>query len=183
MKEISLNILDIIRNSVRAGATKIDLRVSESVKKNMLEIEIEDNGEGMDRNMLIAVEDPFVTSRLTRKVGLGIPLLKQHAELTGGKFTIESKKGTGTRVVAGFVKDHIDRQPMGDLPGVLRLLLFSEKSIDFNYLHCTDKGEYSFSSSEARQVLGVDDFTDISLLNDIVTMLTNNLLEIEAELN
>ncbi|MFW5877720.1 MAG: ATP-binding protein [bacterium] len=182
MKEIALNILDITRNSVRAGAKKIRIEIRESDKSNSLVIKIIDNGCGIDEKMLLTVDDPFTTSRTTRKVGMGIALMKYHAELTGGKLDIESERGKGTSLRAEFVKDHIDRQPVGDICGIIKLLLISEKNIDFEYLHSTDEGQYEFSTKEAREVLEIDDLSHPGLAGDISNMLKENLLELNAEI-
>lgn len=182
MKEIALNILDIARNSVRAGAKKIRIEIVESDQSNSMVIKIIDDGHGMEKEMLLTVDDPFTTSRTTRKVGLGIPLLKQHAELAGGKLWMESEKGLGTVLLAEFVKDHIDRQPMGDICGIIKLLLISEKQIEFEYFHSTDKGKYEFSTIEAKEILETDDLSDPSLAKDISNMLKENLMDIEAEI-
>jgi anti-sigma regulatory factor (Ser/Thr protein kinase) len=181
MKEIALNILDITRNSVRAGARNIKLEIVESEKSNSLVISIHDDGSGIDPMLLKTVEDPFTTSRTTRKVGMGIPLLKYHAEITGGRLQIRNKEEGGTVLRVEFVKDHIDRQPMGDLIGIFRLLLISEKDIDFEYFHSTDKGSYSFSTMEAKEILGTDNLSDSQLATDISKMLKSNLIDIDAE--
>lgn len=182
MKEISLHILDITRNSVRAEAKNIGIDIRESDRTNSLEVEITDDGHGMTREMLDVVEDPFTTSRTTRKVGMGIPLLKQHAEITGGAFSIESEYRSGTKLKARFVKDHIDRQPMGDICGVLKMLLMSEKDIEFVYNHSTDHGIYTFTSKEAKEVLEIKDFSDYQLVNQIAEMIKENLKDIHAEI-
>jgi hypothetical protein len=183
MKEISLNILDIVQNSIRAGAKNIRLEIIESDQSNSLVIKIVDDGSGMDKDTLARIDDPYTTSRKTRKVGMGIPLLKYHAEITGGSLKISSIPGEGTEIFAGFKKDHIDRQPMGDICGVLKLLLMAEKEIDFEYHHTTDEGNFSFSSREAKSVLEVEDFSDFILAGEIYNLLKNNLLEIGAEFN
>ena len=182
MKEIALNILDIVGNSVRAQAKNIRIEIIESDQSNSLVIKIIDDGKGMDKDFLDKVDDPFTTSRHTRRVGLGIPLLKQHAELAGGVFSIQSYPEKGTTVSAEFRKDHIDRQPIGDICGVLRLLLLSESEIDFEYYHSTDKGEYEFSGNEAKKILEVDDLNDIGLVDEIINILNNNLIGINAQI-
>ena len=98
MKEISLHILDIMQNSVVAGASIIELTVTEDASKDILSFSVKDNGKGMSEEFLLAVTDPFTTGRTTRKVGLGIPLLKHAAELTGGGIDIKSKLGEGTTI-------------------------------------------------------------------------------------
>ena len=104
MRELSLNILDIVENSVRAGATLI--KVSVIAKDGFLTIEIADDGKGMSEEFLRSVTDPFTTTRTTRKVGMGIPLFKMAAETANGSFDIKSKLGAGTTVTAKFEIDH-----------------------------------------------------------------------------
>jgi signal transduction histidine kinase len=113
MQELSLHILDLVRNSIAAGATKVIISIYQ--KGNFLYISISDNGKGMDKDTLRSVESPFMTSRNTRKVGLGIPLFKAAAEQSGGTFEIESAENVGTRVTGSFGIDSIDRQPLGEL--------------------------------------------------------------------
>ena len=183
MKEISLNILDIVRNSVEAGAKKLRIEIRESDQSDAMMIKIIDNGCGMEEEFLQRVEDPFTTSRKTRKVGMGIPLLKMQAKQAGGALHIESQPGIGTKLTATFMKSHIDRQPMGDIIGVIKLLLMSEKGIDIDYYHSTDKGGCEFSSKEAKEVLGVTSFNEPGLAREIANLLKENLLDIGAEIN
>jgi hypothetical protein len=114
---------------------------------------------------------------------MGIPLLKMQAMQAGGSLHIESQPGTGTKLTATFVKSHLDRQPMGDIIGVLKLLLMAEKGIDIDYFHSTDKGEYEFSSKEAKEVLGVTSFNNPVLAREIANLLKENLLDLGAEIN
>ena len=182
MKELALHIMDVAQNSIRARATVIDISISESNKNNRLVIEIRDNGEGIPDEILTKITDPYTTSRTTRKVGLGLPLLRHHVELTGGRIGIYSQQGRGTRVEAIFVKDHIDLQPLGDLPGVIKLLLAANPEIDFTYTHETDNGKFIFSSAEAREMLEVKAFNDYSLLEQIKELLIENLTDIGVDL-
>lgn len=121
MRELSLNILDIAENSLRAKATLVNIDVEVSDEK--VTITIKDNGCGMDKEFLARVTDPFTTTRTTRKVGLGLPLIKMEAEMAGGTFEISSATGEGTTVKTTFAKDHIDRPPLGDLGGTIAALL------------------------------------------------------------
>lgn len=182
MKEIALNILDIVRNSVSAGAKNIIVEVVESDQSNSMVIKIIDDGRGIESELLKKVDDPFTTSRKTRKVGMGIPLLKQHAEMTGGSFQIESEVNKGTTVLASFVKDHIDRQPLGDICGIFKMMLVSEESINFKYVHYTDKGNFRISTREAKEILEVTNFRDIKLATEVTNVLRENLQEIGAEI-
>ena len=131
MTTIALNILDIVQNSIRADASLINLSINESASSDILEIRIEDDGSGIPAEMLDTVTDPFTTSRTTRKTGFGLALLKHHAELTGGKIDIKSSKGSGTVVTAEFRLSHIDIQPLGDVAGVMIILIAGNPGIDF----------------------------------------------------
>lgn len=181
MKEIALNILDITQNSLKAGARNIRIQIREMEEPDLLEIYIEDDGSGMDPAILERIEDPYTTTRTTRKVGLGIPLLKYHAELCGGSLVIQSKPGSGTRVTAAFQLRHIDRQPLGDVSGVIRILLMSAEGVEIEYKHVTDLGDYSFSSKEVKQVLEIDSISDFKLLEQLREMISENLEELGSE--
>lgn len=178
MTELSLNILDIVQNSIRASATEIRIIINESASSDKIEITVKDNGKGIPAYLLSKVDDPFITTRTTRKTGLGLPLLKHHAKLAGGDMKIISKEGAGTEVIAWFGYSNIDRQPMGDIPGVLIILISANPTMEFLYIHKTDKGNYSFSTSETRKLLEIKDLSGNSLLNDIKQMIEENIRSI-----
>jgi Histidine kinase-, DNA gyrase B-, and HSP90-like ATPase len=180
MKELSLNILDIVQNSIRAKANEISVEIIESVVTDIYQIVIRDNGTGIPEEILKNVTDPFVTTRTKRRMGLGLPLLKYHAELTGGSLKIESETGKGTNIRADFSNSHIDRQPLGDISGVLLILLASDPGIDFTYIHKTDNGEYRFSAKETMEYLEIETLNDRNLLDLIGNMIDENLIKIEA---
>jgi anti-sigma regulatory factor (Ser/Thr protein kinase) len=180
MKEIALHIMDIVQNSITARASEIQIHIRESAKNNNLSLVIEDNGSGISKEMIKRVMDPYTTSRTTRKVGMGLSLLKHHAELTGGRISIHSEPGSGTKLNVVFIRDHIDIQPMGDLPGVLKLLLAANPEIDFIFSYTTDSGEYTFSSAEAKEILEVKDFNNFYLLEQLKALIIENLEEIGA---
>lgn len=121
MRELSLNILDICENSLRAKATEV--RVDVDVSQQTIAISVVDNGCGMTAEFLAKVTDPFTTTRTTRKVGLGLPLIKMEAEMSGGTFDITSAVGKGTTVTTTFLRDHIDRPPMGNLGETITALM------------------------------------------------------------
>lgn len=123
MKELALHLLDIAENSVAANAQNITISVLFNTEQDLLQLSIEDDGKGMDAERLQRITDPFVTSRTTRKVGLGIPLFKAAAESCNGSFDIQSALGQGTKVTAIFQESHIDRMPLGDLKSTLISLL------------------------------------------------------------
>lgn len=160
MKEISLNILDIAENSVKAGATLIEISLTQT--GTILQIVIKDNGCGMSPETLKQVENPFYTTRTTRSVGLGIPFYKLAAEQTGGSVTIESVQESessaqhGTTVTAVFYTDHIDFMPLGDMVSTVCTLIHGSPDIDFLYRHQTEQGSIELDTRAVRQVLGED---------------------------
>ena len=133
MRELALNILDVAENSLRANATKIQIDVD--VADDTIRITVADNGRGMSEDFLSRVADPFTTTRTTRKVGLGLPLIKMEAEMSGGSFGITSEVGVGTMVTTTFGRNHIDRPPMGNLAETLVALLpdLGETRLIFSY--------------------------------------------------
>ena len=157
MKELSLNILDITENSVKAKATLTEIKITE--KKNALTITITDNGTGMTREVLSSVTDPFYTTRSTRRVGLGIPLFKDAAEQTGGRLDITSRHidefpdSHGTVVSAEFDKGHIDCPPLGDVISTVTTLIQGHPDTDFLYIHNIDGKEVRIDTRELRAVL------------------------------
>ena len=180
MKELSLNILDITYNSIKAKAETIEITVSESVQKNIVEIEIKDNGCGMSEEFVQRVTDPFVTTRTTRKVGLGIPLFKQSAEDTDGSFSIRSKVGEGTVVYASFRLDHLDRAPIGDMSGTLVSLIQANDKIRFIYRHVTDSGTFILDTDEFHEQLGDVPLSEPAVLNWIGEYINENLDAIQG---
>lgn len=154
MQEISLHILDIIQNSIVAGASLIRLELTEDTDADVLSFTVTDNGKGMSPEMTKKVIDPFTTGRTTRKVGLGIPLLKAAAESTGGGIELSSRIGEGTVVSARFGYGHIDRQPLGDMAETMVGLITSHSDIDFVYTHRFNDKEYSTDTREIKKILG-----------------------------
>lgn len=158
MKELSLNILDIAENSVKAGATLITVSLTQA--GNVLTIEITDDGCGMDAETVRRVTDPFYTTRTTRKVGLGLPLLKLEAEQTGGTLTVTSRTAAqcpenhGTTVRATFHTDHIDCMPLGDVTATLVTLIQGHPQEELAFSHRTDAGTVTLDTRQLREVLG-----------------------------
>ncbi len=157
MKELSLNILDVSENSVKAGASLIEITITEDA--STLTVSIKDNGCGMSEETLKSVTNPFYTTRTTRSVGLGIPLLKLAAEQTGGRIEIASQQDDGlcdehgTVIIAYFFKNHIDFTPLGDVISTVTTLIQGHPDVDFLFIH--DKGELSvrLDTRELRAVL------------------------------
>lgn len=156
MPEISLNILDVAENSVRAKASLIEITVSVKPKEDTLSVIIRDDGCGMTADQVKRAQDPFFTTRTTRIVGLGLPFFKQAAESTGGTFSINSEKGIGTIVKAVFILSHIDRMPLGDISSTIHTLIVFNEHIDFRYTYeYADRG-FTLDTREMRELLGED---------------------------
>ena len=148
-----MHIQDIAQNSIAAKATEIGILVSEDSQRDILEIEIKDNGCGMSAETIQRVIDPFYTTRTTRKVGLGIPLFKMAAEMTGGRLDIESKIGEGTAVRAVFTRSHIDRAPLGDMESAIAQLICLNEDINITYHYKLDGAEFAISTDELKNEL------------------------------
>jgi len=153
VRELSLHLLDLLENACEAGATEIDVEIVENTVQDELIIKVTDNGRGMTREQLERAFDPFTTSRQSRRVGLGLPLLKAAAEQAGGDVSIESRPGC-TKVVARFVHSHIDRAPLGDVADSLMAVLLRGKEIRLRYRHHVDDTSLCFDSKEVEQMLG-----------------------------
>lgn len=153
MKNLALHIMDISQNALRAGATRVEISLEEDRTSDSLRILIKDNGRGIPADMLPTVMDPYTTSRTTRKVGMGLPLLRQNAEQCDGTLSVESEEGKGSTVCATFKASHIDLPPYGDLPGVIFLLIVAKPEIDFRYERKTDNAACVFDTREVREVL------------------------------
>ena len=154
MPEISLNILDVAENSVRAKAALIEVTVSVNTKEDTLTVVIKDDGCGMTADQVKRAQDPFFTTRTTRIVGLGLPFFKQAAESTGGTFSINSEKGIGTIVKAVFILSHIDRMPLGDISSTIHTLVVFNEQIDFKYTYEYDDKSFTLDTREMREMLG-----------------------------
>ena len=153
MKELSLHLLDIAQNSLSAGAHRVDLKVEE--RGATITLTVADDGRGMSPEFLASVTDPFTTTRTTRKVGLGLPLLRLAAEQTGGGMTVESRLGAGTRVTARFRSGHIDCPPLGDMAATVALLVQGlPDGVELTYTRQTPGGTFRLDTREIRAILG-----------------------------
>lgn len=178
MKELSLHILDIAKNSVRACATLIEITIEENIEKNYLLIDISDNGSGMSEELLLRVKDPFATTRTTRRVGMGIPLLTLAAEQSGGGVEINSLLGVGTRLSARFLYDHIDRAPLGDMAETAKTLIAGSPETDFLYTHRINNAEFILDTREIKKILGEVPINSPEVLQWIGEFAEENLSEL-----
>ncbi len=150
MRELADNILDIAQNSISARASLVEIAISVSHALDRVALSFTDDGCGMSEEMVRAVADPFTTTRKTRKVGLGLPLLKMTAQQTGGEFDILSAPGKGTTVSVSFGLSHIDRPPMGDVPGALYTLVLMNPGTDFRFTYDYDGKNFTFDTREIK---------------------------------
>ena len=164
MRELSLHILDIAENSISAGASKVEISVIEDIKGDRLSIVISDNGKGMDADTAQRVLDPFVTSRTTRKVGLGLPLLKAAAEGCNGNLTIESQLGIGTKTQVNFQYSHIDRMPLGDLSNTWLTLLLGSPEVNWVFSYQMNDEVFFIDDSEIKKELDGVSLTEPSIM-------------------
>ena len=178
MKELALHILDIAQNSIAAGASLISIDIEEDLNSDTLQIKIVDNGRGIAEDMITKVTDAFVTSRTTRKVGLGLPLFKQNAEQAGGWLKVESENGFGTVVTAMFQSSNIDRPPLGDIAGTVCLLVVGNSDIDFVYHHKSKMQDYTFDSRDIKKILGEISVSNTKVYSYLKEMIECNLSDI-----
>ncbi len=177
MPELSLNILDVAKNSVTAKASLISIAVQADTAADRLSITISDNGCGMSAEQVAHVTDPFYTTRTTRKVGLGVPFFKLAAELTGGSFSIDSTPGVGTKTCAVFGLKHIDRMPLGDLAGTMTTLIQSSPEIDFVLDYAVDDNSFTMDTRVFREILGDVALNEPEVLAYIGSFIQENMSE------
>ena len=180
MQELSLNVLDVAENSVRADATLVEITVEEDTAADRLTIVIRDNGKGMTQQQIDSVIDPFYTTRTTRKVGLGVPFFRMAAQLSGGDLTIQSRVGEGTVVTATFGLTSIDRMPLGDMNGTITTLVQCNPHIDWVYTRRKDGREMVMDTRQFREILEdmpLDSPEVLRFLGDYLGENTKELLE------
>jgi len=180
MKDLALHILDIAQNSLKAKATNVCISITDSQKTNLYSIAIKDNGTGMDVETVRKVTDPYFTSRTTRKVGLGIPLFKQNAELTGGTLKIESALGIGTTLKCDFINNHIDRPSRGDIAGVYLILLVANPDINIELKYKSDFGEFNISTIAIKEQIEDIPINTQEVQKFIRDLINENLIELKA---
>ena len=158
MEDLSLHILDIAQNSIRAGATRVALEITEDPAADELRFTIADNGCGMTEEQLAKLHDPFFTTRTTRRVGLGIPLLKQGAEQAGGGISVTSAPGKGTTVAARYQLANIDRPPLGDVAATIWTLIVMNEDVAFTYRHRRGDATFEINTDELKKLLNTRRF-------------------------
>lgn len=181
MPEISLNVLDVAQNSVRAEASLIGIFVTADTVADRLTITIQDDGCGMTPEQAAHVEDPFFTTRTTRKVGLGVPFFKMAALCTDGSFSIDTEPGKGTTVTAVFGLSHIDRMPLGDMVSTIHTLITMNEQIDFLYRYQIDDRSFTLDTREFREILGDASFQEPEISAYIHDYLAENEQEVRQD--
>lgn len=171
MEDLSLHILDIAENSVRAGADLIRIIINEDTAKDLLEIEIEDNGRGMSAEELKKALNPFYTTKENKKTGLGLSLFSEAARLAGGNLTIRSQEKEGAKIRAVFQFSHIDRKPLGNIRETLETLIMGNPDVDFVYQHSKDDKKIFLDTREIRS--GNDSSVMISMVKKIRQLFEN----------
>ncbi|MBR6523572.1 MAG: ATP-binding protein [Clostridia bacterium] len=178
MKELSLHILDIVQNSIKAGAKNIEIKIDENTADDLLTIEINDNGCGMSEEFLRKVKDPFVTTRTTRKMGMGISLFEAAAVQCGGGLDIESELGVGTKLKVTFVHSSIDRAPIGDMAETMLTIISGAPDIEYIYEHKKDDKVFLLDTVQLKDILGDIPLDTPDVLNWIVGFIREGLADI-----
>ena len=174
MPELILHILDLVENSVSAGAKEVSVEVEADQKADSLTIVVEDDGCGMSKEQERKSENPFFTTRTTRQTGFGVPFCSQAAKSTGGRFYIESEKGYGTKIKAVFGLSHIDRAPLGDINALVCDLISSYEEIEFRYRYSFNGNGFEFDTRKAKDILQIISLREPEVLKTIKNFLDDN---------
>ncbi len=180
MRELALHLLDIAENSVSAHADTVRITVEENHTTDQLRMSVEDNGVGMSAEMAARVTDPFVTSRTTRKVGLGIPLLKEAAEACNGWLTIQSAPGQGTCVTVEFQFSHIDRMPLGNLAATVLTLVVGSPEVHWILTRTVDDRTFTFDDQPVKEAIDGLPLSDPAVLGYLRNVLEAGIAELNG---
>lgn len=173
-----MHVLDLVQNSLEAGATRVEVEVVEDTAMDCLLLSVEDDGRGMSAETLNEISNPFYTTRTTRRVGLGIPLLLAAAQRCGGELRIESEPGRGTKVTATFQRSHIDRAPLGDMAETLLSVLLRERPVELHYRHRVDGRTFEFDTRAVKAELGGLSFSHPAVVNWLRGYLSEGIAEL-----
>ena len=180
MLELAAHILDIAENSVRAGAKLVNITIIEDDKKNLLSIEINDDGHGMTEEEIVKALDPFYTTKKVRRVGLGLPLLAEAAKRAGGDLHLKSVKDKGTKLKVTFQLDHLDRQPMGNITTTIRNLIAGNSFVDFLYKHRHNDRRFSLDTRTIRKEIDDLPINHPEILKYIRDVIDDGLEDIQS---
>ncbi|HHU82787.1 MAG TPA: ATP-binding protein [Firmicutes bacterium] len=177
MKDLALHILDLVQNSLRAGAQLIEIHLVEEAGKDLLHVTVEDDGKGIPAGTLEKVMDPFYTTRTSRRVGLGLPLFEAAARRSGGSLAVTSTPGRGTRLEATFQLRHWDRPPLGDMAETILTLLAANPEVDFVYRQKLSGKEFTFDTRQIKAVLDEVPINHPEVIGYLRRELRNNVNE------
>ena len=180
MEELALHILDIVENSLKGGASEVEIRIHEDARVDSMAMEFTDNGRGIPPAILETIFDPFVTTRTERRVGLGLSFFRQAARQCGGDVTLTSSPDRGTQVLATFGLSHPDRQPMGDLGATVATLLAGANGTCIIMTIETDHGDFTLDSRDLVSELGDDCFQNGMVLNFVSETINEKRKELGA---
>jgi hypothetical protein len=180
MRELSLHILDVVENGITAGGDCIWIEVDEARKKDQLKIVIRDNGRGMPVEKLENIDDPFITTRTTRRVGLGLSLLAAAAKRCEGILRVDSAPGKGTEVEATFRYHHIDRAPLGDMAATIGTLIIGNPAINFIYAHRIDGKDFFLDTREIRKEMNDRFPSDPTVIYHLTESVRSSLKELAS---
>lgn len=172
-----MHMMDIVQNSIRANATKIEVEFLENNQDFTLTFSVRDNGSGMAPETVEKLENPFFTTRTTRRVGLGVPFLKMSSEQTGGWLKIQSELGAGTMIEAVYKTDNPDCLPLGDLGGYFVLLLIANPEIHFSFRYRIDENEFLLDTKELAEQ-GITELSNNEMASAVKEYINENLKEI-----
>ncbi len=178
MKELSMHILDIAMNSVKAEAKLIEITVEDSIKNNSIKIIVKDDGKGMSKEVLENVTNPFYTTRTTRKVGLGLSMLKEASERCNGYLKINSQPGIGTVVESFFERNNIDRAPLGNMTDTILVVINSLNNCNLIYNHIVDDNSFTISTQQLKEILGEVVISDINVMMWIKEYVNENIKDL-----
>lgn len=178
MRELSLHILDIVENGITAGARVITIRVEEASAADRLLISVHDDGRGMPPRKVVDIANPFVTTRTTRRVGLGLSLLAAAARRCEGDIHVKAAPGTGTEVTATFRLSHIDRAPLGDMAATLGTLIMGNPPVDFVYIHRLDGREFTLDTRDLKRELEGVDLSSPAVVSHLMELIRRSLKEL-----
>jgi len=181
LRELSLHILDIAENGVTADADFIEILVEEDHTMDLLTIKITDNGQGMPAEKIENISDPFVTTRTTRRVGLGLSLLAAAVERCEGRLTVQTEPGAGTQVGATFRHSHIDRAPVGDMAATITTLIMGNPQTDFVYTHIINGEEFTMDTRELKAEMGNHFLTNPVVIHHLTASIRNSLGQLTAK--
>ena len=183
MRELSLHILDMVENGIRAGGDRLLIEVQESTADDRLTLSVEDNGCGIPEEKVKRIDDPFITSRKTRRVGLGLSLLASAARRCAGDISVQARPQKGTRVTATFRRSHIDRAPLGDMAASIGVLIAGYPHIDFRYTHRVDGKEFVLDTRDLKTEPGDRSLGESMLVHHLIEFIRRSLAELAAGSN